>query len=206
MSEILLTGFDPFGGDVRNPSSEACALLDGADIHGHRVRALCLPTAFNAAALRVLREIARREPALVIATGLAGDRAQITPERFAVNFADARIPDNRGRQPRERVIIRGAPLAYASTLPVTRIVERLRQAGIPAAPSLSAGAFVCNELFFRLRHALEGRKVRAGFIHLPYASEHVADRPGVPSLPLATLVEGLRIAIEATVPGTESRR
>lgn len=199
-ADVLLTGFEPFAGDARNPSSEACALLDGEETRGHRVRALCLPTAFNAAALQLLREIARSSPTLVIATGLAGGRCEITPERFALNFSDARIPDNRGRQPRERSIIRGAPLAYASTLPVTRIVTRLRLAGIPAAPSLSAGAFVCNELFFRLRHALEGSKIRAGFIHLPYASEHVVDRPGVSSLPLATLAEALRIAVETSLP------
>ena len=198
-SDVLLTGFEPFGGDPRNPSSEACALLDGSDIRGYRVRTLCLPTAFNAAAMQLLREITRNPPALVIATGVAGGRAEITPERFAMNFSDARIPDNRRRQPRERTIIRGAPLAYMSTLPVTRIVEKLRDAGIPAAPSQSAGAFVCNELFFRLRHALEGSKLRAGFIHLPYASEHVVDRPGVPSLPLATLAEGLRIAVEVSL-------
>jgi pyroglutamyl-peptidase len=200
--DVLLTGFEAFGGDARNPSSEACALLDGAMVRGHRLRILCLPTAFNAAALQLLREIARDPPGLVIATGVAGGRSEITPERFALNFADARIPDNRRRQPRERTIVRGAPLAYMSTLPVTRIVEKLRDAGIPAAASLSAGAFVCNELFFRLRHALEGSKVRAGFIHLPYASEHVVDRPGVPSLPLATLAAGLRIAVEASLSGS----
>ena len=122
-SDVLLTGFEPFGGDPRNPSSEACALLDGSDIRGYRVRTLCLPTAFNAAAMQLLREITRNPPALVIATGVAGGRAEITPERFAMNFSDARIPDNRRRQPRERTIVRGAPLAYMSTLPVTRIVE-----------------------------------------------------------------------------------
>lgn len=200
MSEILLTGFEPFGGDPRNPSSEAVALLDGALIGGHRVRALTLPTAFNAAALKLLREIARRSPALVIATGLAVGRAEVTPERFAMNFADARIPDNRGRQPRSKSLVKGAPLAYASTLPVDRIVTRLRAAGIPAAPSLSAGAFVCNELFFRLRHATEGSSLPAGFIHVPYASEHVVDRPGTPSLPLATLAQALQLAVEAALP------
>lgn len=199
MSEILLTGFEPFGGDPRNPSSEACSRLDGEEIAGHRVRALTLPTAFNAAALKLLREIARREPVLVIATGLAVGRAEITPERFAMNFADARIPDNRGRQPRAKTLIKGAPLAYASTLPVDRIVARLRASGIPASPSLSAGAFVCNELFFRLRHATEGHPLRAGFIHVPYASEHVADRPGTPSLPLATLAQALRLAAEVAL-------
>lgn len=196
---ILLTGFEPFGGDPCNPSSEACALLDGEEIGGHRVRALTLPTAFNAAALKLLREIARRPPALVIATGLAVGRAEITPERFALNFADARIPDNRGRQPRAKTLVKGAPLAYASTLPVDRIVARLRAAGIPAAPSLSAGAFVCNELFYRLRHATEGGPMRAGFIHVPFASEHVVERPGTPSLPLATIAAGLRIAIETSL-------
>lgn len=205
MSEILLSGFEPFGGDPRNPSSEACALLDGEEIAGHRVRALCLPTAFNAAALKLLREIARRDPVLVIATGLAVGRAEITPERFAMNFADARIPDNRGRQPRSRTLIKGAPLAYASTLPVDRIVARLRADGMPAAPSLSAGAFVCNELFYRLRHATEGRELRAGFIHVPYASEHVVDRPGTPSLPLALIAAALRLAAQASLaPGQGS--
>ncbi len=199
MSEILLTGFEPFGGDPRNPSSEACALLDGEEIAGHQVRAVTLPTAFNAAALKLLREIARREPALVIATGLAVGRAEITPERFALNFADARIPDNRGRQPRGKTLVKGAPLAYASTLLVDRIVARLRAAGIPAAPSLSAGAFVCNELFFRLRHATEGSPLRAGFIHVPYASEHVVERPGTPSLPLATIAQALRLAAEVAL-------
>lgn len=199
MSEILLTGFEPFGGDPRNPSSEACALLDGAEIAGHRVRALTLPTAFNAAALKLLREIARRDPALVIATGLAVGRAEITPERFALNFADARIPDNRGRQPRSKTLVRGAPLAYASTLPVDRIVTRLRADGVPAAPSLSAGAFVCNELFFRLRHATEGSALRAGFIHVPYASEHIVERPGTPSLPLTTIAQALRVAAEVAL-------
>lgn len=194
---VLLTGFEPFGGDPRNPSSEACALLDGQTIGGLRVRALCLPVAFNAAALKLLREIARQPPALVIATGLAVGRAEITPERFALNFADARIPDNRGRQPRARTLIKGAPLAYASTLPVDRIVARLRAEGIPAAPSLSAGAFVCNELFFRLRHATEASGLRAGFIHLPYASEHVVERPGTPSLPLASIAQALRVAVLA---------
>ena len=107
-ADVLLTGFEPFAGDARNPSSEACALLDGTEIRGHRVRALCLPTAFNAAALQLLREIARTSPTLVIATGLAGGRCEITPERFAVNLSDALIPYNRSRHPRERSISRGA--------------------------------------------------------------------------------------------------
>jgi pyroglutamyl-peptidase len=196
---ILISGFEPFGGDARNPSAEACIALDGHEIDGCRVRALCLPTAFGAAARVLLREIARSKPRLVIATGVAAGRAEITPERFALNFADARIADNRGAQPRERTLIKGAPLAYASTLPVSRIVDALRAHGIPASASLSAGAYVCNELFFRLRHALEEQGTAAGFIHLPYASEQVCDRPGTPSLPLATITEALCVAIEVSL-------
>ena len=177
-TQVLLTGFEPFGGDAQNPSWLACAALHGAQIDGYQIRSLCLPTAFNAAALKLLRDIARHNPVLVIATGVAGGRSEITPERFALNFADARIPDNRGRQPKERMLIRGAPLAYASGLPVAHIVEQLRASGIPAAVSLSAGAFVCNELSFRLLHALQGKGIPAGFVHVPYASEHIADRPG----------------------------
>ena len=198
-AEVLISGFEPFGGDSRNPSSEACMALDGHEVEGCRVRALCLPTAFGAAAKVLLREIARNRPQLVIATGVAAGRAEITPERFALNFADARIADNRGAQPRERTLIKGAPLAYASTLPVSRIVEALRAHGIPASVSLSAGAYVCNELFFRLRHALEEQGTVAGFIHLPYASEQVCDRPGTPSLPLATITQALRVAIEVSL-------
>jgi pyroglutamyl-peptidase len=196
---ILLSGFEPFAGDARNPSQEVCAALSDAEIRGCRVHALSLPTAFDVAARRLLREIRRLRPALVIATGVAAGRAEITPERFALNFADARIPDNRGRQPREQTLLRGGPLAYASGLPVSAIVQRLRAAGIPAAPSLSAGAYVCNELFYRLCQAVQGTSVVAGFIHLPYASEQVTERTGTPSLPLATIVEGLRMAIDVSL-------
>jgi len=198
-TQVLITGFEPFGGDAQNPSWQACAALNGLQINGYSVRSVCLPTAFNAAALKLLRDIARTAPALVIATGVAGGRSEITPERFALNFADARIPDNRGRQPRERTLIRGAPLAYASSLPVARIVEQLRASGIPASVSLSAGAFVCNELSYRLLHALQGKGIPAGFIHVPYASEHVADRPGTASLPLATITRALHITIETSL-------
>ncbi len=196
---VLLTGFEPFAGDARNPSAEAVALLTGTDILGHTVASLCLPTAFGLAAKCLLRAVERLQPAVVIGSGLAGGRSDIAIERFALNFDDARIPDNRAQQPREHHIVAGAPLAYASTLPVTRIVQRLREAGIPSSPSLSAGAFVCNHVFFRLAHALQGSRTLGGFVHIPYASEHVVDRPGTPSLPLITIAEALRLAAEVSL-------
>jgi|CXWL01.1.fsa_nt_gi pyroglutamyl-peptidase len=196
---VLLTGFDPFAGEPRNPSAEAVALLTGTDILGHNIVSLCLPTAFGLAAKCLLRAVERLQPAVVIASGVAAGRSEIAVERFALNFEDARIPDNRGQQPRDRPIVPGAPLAYASTLPVTRVVARLREAGIPAAASMSAGTFVCNQVFYRLCHALSGSAIRAGFVHMPHASEHVVDRVGMPSLPLITMAEALRLTAEVTL-------
>ena len=196
---VLLTGFEPFAGEPRNPSAEAVALLTATDILGHTIVSLCLPTAFGLASKILLRAVERLQPALVIASGVAAGRSEIAVERFALNFEDARIPDNRGQQPRERAVVAGGPLAYPSSLPVTRVVARLRDAGIPAAASLSAGAFVCNHVFYRLCHALSGSRIRAGFVHVPHASEHVVDRIGMPSLPLITIAEALRLTAEVTL-------
>lgn len=202
---VLVSGFEPFGGDTRNPSMEVCAALAGRRIGGHVVEALTLPTAFGVAARQLLSSIQRLQPAVVIATGLAGDRSAVTVERFALNFIDARIPDNRGKQPRERAVIAGAPLALASTLPVSEIVAHLRQTGIPAAPSLSAGSFVCNEVFFRAAHTLAGSATRVGFIHLPYASEHIVDRPQLGGMPLVSLIDALELAIAVALQPRAAR-
>ncbi len=196
---VLLTGFEPFAGEPRNPSAEAVALLAGTDILGHGIISLCLPTAFGLASKILLRAVERLQPAVVIASGVAGGRSEIAVERFALNFIDARIPDNRGQQPRERPVLPGAALAYPSGLPVARVVNRLREAGIPATSSNSAGSFVCNQVFYSLCHALAGSPVRGGFVHVPHASEHVVDRLGMPSLPLVTIAEALRLTAEVTL-------
>lgn len=195
---VLLSGFEPFAGDARNPSQEAVAALAGARIGGRAVRGICLPVRFGAAAELLLAEIRRWRPALVIATGLAAGRAELSIERFALNHIDARIADATGNQPRDAAVMPGRPLALAGTLPVEALLQRLQAAGIPAAPSLSAGAYVCNELYYRLCQATRGRRP-VGFIHLPYASEQLAGRSGIPSLPLATIIEGLRLAVLATL-------
>ena len=196
---VLLTGFEPFAGEPRNPSAEAVALLTETDILGHTIVSLCLPTAFGLASKILLRAVERLAPAVVIASGVAAGRSEIAIERFALNFIDARIADNRGQQPRERPVVPGAALAFPSTLPVTRVVTRLREAGIPAAASNSAGSFVCNQVFYSLCHALAGTNTRVGFVHVPHASEHVVDRVGVPSLPLITIAEALRLTAEVTL-------
>jgi pyroglutamyl-peptidase len=197
---VLLTGFEPFGDDPDNPSWEAARALHGRRIAGRRVVARRLPVEFGTS-LRILRGAIREtRPALVLCLGLAGGRAQLSLERVAINLDDAGIPDNAGRQPVEAPVAAGGPAAYFSTLPIKAILLALRGAGIPAEVSQSAGTYVCNHVFYGLMHALRGRRaVRAGFVHIPYGPEQAARHPGAPSLALATVVEGLRLAIRTAL-------
>lgn len=195
---VLLSGFEPFGGDARNPSQEACALLDGSVIAGHRVVSIDLPVTFSGAWRRLEAGIRRHDPALVLATGLWASRSDLSIERIALNFVDARIPDNRGHQPRERAIIAGAPLAYPSRLPVSAVVNALKDAHIPASASLNAGAFVCNFVYYRLAHTLQSSRRRYGFVHVPTAAEHHV--PGASgAMPLVTIAAGIRQVIATTL-------
>lgn len=192
---ILLTGFDPFGGESLNPSWLAARALDGVEVEGAMVRALQLPTVFGES-LRVLRQaLASHRPDIVLALGQAGGRAALSLERVAVNIDDARIPDNAGAQPVDEPVVAGAPAAYFSTLPVKAIVAAWRRQGLPAEVSQTAGTFVCNHVFFGLQHALAGTAARSGFLHLPFLPQQVAGRPHLPSLPLEAMVEGVRLAL-----------
>ena len=194
---VLLTGFEPFGGEVINPSGEIARLLHGTVIAGHRVIGTLLPCVFGAAIKELQRQIQAVKPALVICVGQAGGRAEVTPERVAINVDDARIADNAGRQPVDRPVVRGGPAAYWSTLPIKAIVQQLRQRGIPAAVSQTAGTFVCNHVFYGLMHELRGQqKIRGGFIHVPFLPEQAKDQP---SLPLETMTQGIRLAVESAL-------
>jgi len=196
----LVTGFEPFEGATRNPSLEIARALDGDVIAKHRVVGGVLPTEF-AAALPALRALLRKHrPALVIALGLAGRRAEISLERVAINLIDARIADNAGRQPVDRPVIANAPAAYFSTLPVKAMLARLRAAGIPAALSQSAGTFVCNQVFFGLAHALaRNARARGGFVHVPLLPEQAAQFAGAPSMPLETMIEAIRLCLKTAL-------
>jgi pyroglutamyl-peptidase len=194
---VLLTGFEPFDGECVNPSQEIVRTLDGTSIAAHRIVGAVLPVSF-AATLPLLDDLLdRHRPVLAIALGQAGGRSEITLERVAINLIDARIPDNDGLQPVDMAVIDGAPFACASNLPVKAIVVRLRELGIPAALSLSAGSYVCNQVFFALAHALATRYrgARGGFVHLPWLPAQAVDRPGQPSMALPAMVEGIREAI-----------
>ena len=200
---ILYAGFEPFGGEATNPSYEALRLLPAA-VGGAEVYRAQLPTAFEAGPRALLAAMERIQPDCVICVGQAGGRAAVTPEKVAVNCRDARIPDNAGLQPCDERVDDDGPAAYFTGLPVRRIVERCREAGIPAAVSYSAGTFVCNAVMYRLMRAVEQRfpGVKAGLIHVPYAAEQAAAREAsTPGMELRRMAEALRIAGEEALAG-----
>lgn len=201
MKKVLLTGFDPFGGESVNPALEAVKRLEGHTIAGHVVEIQEVPTVFDKCIEQMNDVIERANPNIVMAVGQAGGRAHLSIERVAININDARIPDNDGYQPIDTPIAADGPAAYWSTLPIKAIVKELRVKGIPASVSQTAGTFVCNHIFYGLMHHLAstGTAIRGGFIHIPFLPEQAADHPGEPSMALDTIVEGLRTAIQATI-------
>lgn len=204
---ILLTGFEPFGGDPVNPSALVCQALHGQHVAHAEVHAVALPCVFGQA-LRALEDaLTSTSPVLVLALGLAAGRGEISVERVALNIDDARIPDNAGAQPVDEPVIQGGPAAWFSTLPVKAIVAALREAGLPAGVSQTAGTFVCNHVFYGLQHRLAGTGVRSGFIHVPLLDTQAAAHPGLPTLGLQSLVRGVRIALEValTHEGADAR-
>lgn len=198
MKKLLLTGFEPFGGEPINPAVEAMRRLQGRVIGSFEIVGLELPTVFGQSTERLLAAVQQHEPEVVIALGQAGGREGISFERVAVNLNDANIADNAGNQPVDEPVVPEGPAAYWTTLPVKRMVDRLRDEGIPASISLSAGTFVCNHLFYGLMHhlAVTGKPIRGGFIHVPYLPEQADRHSGAPSMTLDQLVTGLERAIE----------
>lgn len=195
---VLVTGFDPFGGQPVNPSWQAVAALHGSRIVGRRVVGAQLPTVFGQS-VKALRDLmCQHRPTLVLCTGQAGGRAAISLERIAINVDDARIPDNRGAQPVDVAVVPSGPAAYFTQLPIKAMLRSLLDAGINAEVSQTAGTFVCNHVFYGLMHELatdpQWRATRGGLIHVPFLPEQ-----GQPSMRLSEVVEGLRIAIECAL-------
>lgn len=197
---LLLTGFEPFGGEAVNPSGEVVARLARARLAAVRLATRVLPVAFGRAPGLLAEAVAAERPDVVVMLGEAGGRTGITVERLAVNFSDARIPDNDGDRPREAAVIADAPAAYFSALPVAAMVAAIRARGLPADSSMSAGSYVCNHVFFAACHlAAAGGGFRAGFLHLPYLPEQTVSRPGTSSMSLADMVAGVTAALRAIV-------
>ncbi|MGD1824541.1 pyroglutamyl-peptidase I [Chromobacterium violaceum] len=204
MKTVLLTGFEPFGGETVNPSWEAARQLDGETIAGARVHARLLPCLFGAALDELYRQLDALRPDVAIAVGQAGGRPDIAVERVAINVDDARFPDNAGRQPIDEPVVANGPAAYFSTLPIKAIVAGLRERGLPATVSQSAGTFVCNHVMYGLLHR---GGPRAGFIHLPFLPEQAIRHPGAFSLQLDDCVAALRLAVELSLTrGKDEKR
>ena len=194
MKHLLITGFDPFGGETVNPSWEAVSRLP-EQIGGYRLTKLQIPTIFGTAAETVLSAAAGEDPDVILCVGQAGGRSSVTPERIAVNISSARIPDNAGNQPVENPIIPGGPDGIFSTVPVRAMADAITAAGLPGAVSNSAGTFVCNDTLYRLLYRFAGTGTRAGFIHVPYLPHQAKE--GVPSMELDAIIAALTVAIGA---------
>jgi pyroglutamyl-peptidase len=192
--KALVTGFDPFGGESVNPSLEAIRRLP-ARLEGLRIVTQRLPSTFDDSLPELYAAIEREAPDIVLCTGEAGSRLELSPERVAINVRDARIPDNGGAQPVDVPVIEGGPAAYFTTLPIKAAVREMREAGLPVAVSNSAGTFVCNHVFYGLMHyaATRGAPFRGGFMHVPYLPEQAARHPKSPSMAVETIVRGIEI-------------
>ena len=191
MTTILLTGFEPFGNATSNPSGEIVKQISGDNI----VTAI-LPVAYTQSAEQLLSLIEQHKPDVVICLGQAEGRTAITPERVAINLDDARLADNESVLRNDVKILQDGPDAYFSTLPVNDIVAAIKAQGIPAAVSLSAGAFLCNHVFYVAQNKFVDSDVRSGFVHVPLMDSQAAEFPGLPTMPLDQMVTAVRAMLE----------
>ena len=205
--KILLTAFEPFGGDTVNPAQEAVALIP-AEVAGAQIVKVDVPVVFGKSIETVRQAMAREKPDAVLCIGQAGGRIGMTPERVAINVDDGRIPDNEGNQPVDQPVFADGAPAYFATLPVKAMVTAIREAGIPASLSNTAGTYVCNHLMYGVLYhiAKSFPGMKGGFMHVPFLHEQVMNRPGTASLSKADIVRGIEAALEAIVRnGTDTR-
>lgn len=198
--KILVTGFDPFGGEATNPAWEAVRHLPD-EVDGAEVVKVQIPTVFGRSADVVHAAILEHDPDVIVSVGQAGGRYSVNPERVAINIDDGRIPDNDGQQPIDVPIKDDGPPAYFSSLPIKAMATAMKEAGIPAAVSNTAGTYVCNHIMYQVlymvAHEFPGK--RAGFVHVPYLPVQVLDKPNEPSLGLDELVTALTAGLSAIV-------
>lgn len=197
--KILVTGFDPFGGEPTNPAIESVKRID-ENIEGAEIIKLEIPTVFHKAADVVEAKIKEVKPDVILSVGQAGGRYGITVERVAINEDDARIEDNEGNQPIDVKIREDGAPAYFASLPIKAMVEEIKKENIPASVSNTAGTFVCNHIMYQdLYLAEKYGNIKAGFIHVPFLTEQVVDKPNTASMSLDDIVRGLNAAIRAIV-------
>lgn len=202
--KILVTGFDPFGGEKINPALETIKRLPDA-VLGARIIKLEIPTVVGKSLAKIQEAVEKENPDVVLSIGQAGGRSEITVERVGINIDDCRIPDNEGNQPIDEPIVADGPSAYFVTVPIKAIVEKIKANKIPASISNTAGTFICNHVCYGVAHlaaarTAAGKPMKSGFIHIPFLPEQVIGKPALtPSMSLETIVSGITHALEAIV-------
>lgn len=198
--KLLLTAFEPFGGESVNPAQEAVALVKDK-IAGADIVKVSVPVVFDKAGEVVYAAMKKEQPDVVLCIGQAGGRFGVTPERVAINLQDARIPDNDGRQPFDKKCKEDGAIAYFTSLPVKKMVENIKKQGVPASVSYTAGTYVCNDLMYSVLYAIdkEFKNTKGGFMHVPYLHEQAVTKANTPSLSKEDIVKAIEAAIEAIV-------
>lgn len=198
--KILITGFNPFGGESINPAYEVVKRLR-ENIAGAEVIKLQVPTAFNACVQHTIEKINEINPDFVLNIGQAGGRYAVSVERVAINIDDARIPDNLKQQPIDTKIDETGESAYFASIPIKAIVKSIKAKNIPAAVSDSAGTYVCNHLMYGVLNYIHKNNlnIKAGFIHIPFLFQQVTDKPNTPAMDINTMVTAIETAIEVIV-------
>jgi pyroglutamyl-peptidase len=197
--KVLISGFEPFGGSHLNSSQLVVEAISKESLSGLELSAVILPVEFDKAARVLLSKVNDFNPEIIISFGQAEGRKAITPEKIAINLDSARIPDNAGELRVNKVIVEAGADGYFSTLPIEKMVAAVKECGLESEISLSAGAFLCNHIFYHLQHQLLEREVKSGFVHLPLVNEQIAQYPNQPSWALKDLVQGVRAAILSTL-------
>lgn len=202
--KILITGFEPFGGEKVNPSFEAVKKLQNKICDADIVKAQ-IPTVFHRSIEELEKLINAEQPDVVICVGQAGGRFDISIERVAINIDDARIADNDGNKPVDEPVFKDGENAYFASLPIKAIVEEIKKANIPASISNTAGTYVCNHIMYGLLYLIDKKypKIRGGFIHVPFITEQIIDKSNVPYMEISKITEGLTLAIKGVVENKE---
>lgn len=198
--KVLVTGFDPFGGESINPAWEAVKVIND-EIAGAEVVKMQIPTVVGKSIIKIHEKMVEINPDIVIAVGQAGGRFGVTPERVAINVTDARIPDNEGNQPIDEPIFEDGDAAYFSNLPVKAMVQAIKDAGYPSVLSNTAGTYICNHVMYGILYYIQKEfpNARGGFIHVPYAASQVVNKPNTASMAIADITASLEAAIRAAV-------
>ncbi|NFI95850.1 pyroglutamyl-peptidase I [Clostridium botulinum] len=198
--KVLITGFDPFGGESINPALEAIKKLPNI-ISNAEIIKLEIPTVFKKSLDKIEENILAHKPDILISIGQAGGRFGITPERVAINIDDARIEDNEKNQPIDLKVFEDGENAYFTTLPIKAMVKEMQEAGIPSSVSNSAGTFVCNHVMYGVLYMINKKypNIKGGFIHVPYIPSQVVNKPNMPSMSIEDISKGLELSVKAAV-------